>query len=64
MWHGCKQVCGGFNAEALAAQAAQLTVFQRTANFSIPARNRPLAQQEVARVKADYPQYRRLARVG
>ncbi len=47
----------------IAAQAAELTVFQRTANFSIPAQNRPVDPQEVARVKADYADYRRRARL-
>ncbi len=32
-------------APVIAAQAAQLTVFQRTANYSIPARNRPLSTE-------------------
>ncbi len=40
----------------LAAQAAHLTVFQRTAHYSVPARNRPLAQHEIAEVKATYPE--------
>ena len=39
---------------AIAQQAAQLTVFQRTANYSVPAQNRPLDPAEVAAVKADY----------
>ncbi len=39
---------------AIAKQAAQLTVFQRTANYSVPAQNRPLDPAEVAAVKADY----------
>ena len=38
----------------LAAEAAQLTVFQRTANFSVPARNAPVDPDFMARVKADY----------
>ncbi len=46
----------------IARQAAQLTVFQRTANFSVPAWNRPLDAQEIARWKADYPALRRRAR--
>ena len=45
----------------LAAQAAQLTVFQRTANFSFPARNGPIPQASLAN-KARYPQYREEAR--
>ena len=39
----------------LAEQAASLTVFQRTPNFSVPARNAPLSPQEQAEIKAGYP---------
>jgi cation diffusion facilitator CzcD-associated flavoprotein CzcO len=46
----------------IAAQAADLTVFQRTANFSVPARNGPIDQARVAQVKANYGDYRRRAR--
>ena len=46
----------------IAADAADLTVFQRTANFSVPARNRPSDPTAVARVKSNYPDYRRRAR--
>ncbi|GLZ48766.1 cyclohexanone monooxygenase [Actinomycetospora sp. NBRC 106375] len=42
----------------LAASAGHLTVFQRTANFSIPARNAPLSASEAAGYKADYPAIR------
>ncbi|SIO88018.1 NAD(P)/FAD-dependent oxidoreductase [Nocardiopsis sp. JB363] len=42
----------------IARQAAHLTVFQRTPHFSVPARNRPLTEEEVARVRADYPALR------
>ena len=42
----------------IAAQAARLTVFQRTPNYSIPAYNRPLTDEERANVKANYPQLR------
>jgi cation diffusion facilitator CzcD-associated flavoprotein CzcO len=38
----------------IAEQAAELTVFQRTPNFSIPAANGPVDPEEVARVKATY----------
>ncbi|HEY1349809.1 MAG TPA: NAD(P)/FAD-dependent oxidoreductase [Ktedonobacteraceae bacterium] len=38
----------------LARQASQVTVFQRTANYSLPAHNRPLTAEEQARVKANY----------
>src|SRR6201999_190323 len=46
----------------IAAQASHLTVFQRTANFSIPARNAPLTPEERQRFRADYPEIRRRAR--
>jgi cation diffusion facilitator CzcD-associated flavoprotein CzcO len=42
----------------IAQQAADLTVFQRTPNFSMPALNRPLADDELATMKASYPAYR------
>jgi cyclohexanone monooxygenase len=51
----------------LAGQAAGLTVFQRTPNFSMPAHNRPLTGQEMAAAKASYPATRtamRVSRVG
>ena len=38
----------------IAAQAAHLTVFQRSANFSIPAANAPVSDEEDRAVKADY----------
>lgn len=46
----------------LAAQARHLTVFQRTANFSVPARNRKLPADVVREHKAKYPEHRRAAR--
>src|SRR5436309_4398570 len=46
----------------LAEQASQLTVFQRTANFSIPARNAPLMPEERQSFRSDYPEIRRKAR--
>ena len=45
-------------APVLAAEAAHLTVFQRTANYSVPARNRPVTEAEQRAVKADYPAIR------
>ena len=42
----------------VAETAGQLTVFQRTPNFSIPARNRPLEPGEVDAFKAHYDQFR------
>ena len=38
----------------IAKQARDLTVFQRTPQFSIPARNRPLPLEEQSAIKADY----------
>jgi cyclohexanone monooxygenase len=46
----------------IAEQAAQLTVFQRTPNFSIPAWNRPLTDQAQSAWKARYAHYRAQAR--
>jgi len=42
----------------IAEQADHLTVFQRTANYVIPARNRPLDADEVVEIKANYPALR------
>ena len=42
----------------IAEQAGHLTVFQRTANFSIPAHNGPLAPEYIAQVKGNYAQIR------
>jgi cyclohexanone monooxygenase len=46
----------------IAEQASHLTVFQRTANFSIPARNAPLTEEERQAFRARYPEIRRIAR--
>jgi cyclohexanone monooxygenase len=46
----------------IARQARQLTVFQRTPNFSIPARNAPLTVEEREAFRAKYPEIRRFAR--
>lgn len=46
----------------IAAQASQLTVFQRTANYSIPAANAPVSDEEDAEVKANYAARRDQAR--
>jgi cation diffusion facilitator CzcD-associated flavoprotein CzcO len=48
----------------LAERAEHLTVFQRTANYSIPARNRPITQEEVAITRTNYEDVWRLARSG
>ncbi|MEM1437315.1 MAG: NAD(P)/FAD-dependent oxidoreductase, partial [Pseudomonadota bacterium] len=42
----------------IAAQAARLTVFQRTANFSVPAANAPLDPAWVEQFKANYRKHR------
>ena len=46
----------------IAEQASHLTVFQRTANFSIPARNAALTVEERNAFRANYPEIRRFAR--
>ncbi len=38
----------------IAEQSAHLTVFQRTANYSVPARNAPFTAEAQAKVKANY----------
>jgi len=46
----------------IAQQARELTVFQRTPNFSMPAGNRPLTQDEVHDMKAHYGEWREAQR--
>ena len=46
----------------IAQQAAQLTVFQRTPNFSIPSRNGPMTDDYAQSWKSDYPSLREQAR--
>ncbi|MFS0737145.1 NAD(P)/FAD-dependent oxidoreductase [Sphingomonas sp. 1P06PA] len=46
----------------IARQADHLTVFQRTPNFSIPAANSPVTEEEDRAVKADYRARREAAR--
>ena len=45
----------------IARQAKHLYVFQRTANFSLPARNAPLDPEKERQHKAEYPERRRAA---
>ncbi|OBG15682.1 cyclohexanone monooxygenase [Mycolicibacterium celeriflavum] len=45
----------------IAEQAAQLYVFQRTPNYSVPAGNRPLSDEDRAQIKATYAERRRLS---
>ena len=46
----------------LAQQAGQLFVFQRSPNFTVPARNAPLSKEYVQSWKSDYQALRRTAR--
>jgi cyclohexanone monooxygenase len=46
----------------MAAQASEATIFQRTPNFSMPAGNRPLTEEEVRTRKENYREYREAAR--
>ena len=50
------------SAPVIAEQAKHLTVFQRTANFSIPARNAALTAGERDAFRKNYPEIRRFAR--
>jgi cation diffusion facilitator CzcD-associated flavoprotein CzcO len=49
-------------APVIAAGARHLTVFQRTANYSIPARNAPVSAERWREIKANYAQIRELTR--
>lgn len=46
----------------VAAQAEHLTVFQRSAAYTMPANNRPLAPGELEQLKAGYPELREAQR--
>ncbi len=46
----------------IAAEARHLTVFQRQANYTVPARNAPLDEAEYADVRAAYGEHRRRAK--
>ena len=46
----------------IAERAEQLTVFQRTPNFSIPARNGPISDERLAEYREDPDAYREAAR--
>lgn len=46
----------------IAEQAGHLTVFQRTPNFSVPARNAPIEPDELRRIKGDIKQIRDVTR--
>ncbi|MEP1207769.1 MAG: NAD(P)/FAD-dependent oxidoreductase [Rhizobiaceae bacterium] len=43
----------------IAKQAADLTVFQRTPNYAVPAKNRPLGTREREEIKSNYEDLRR-----
>ncbi|MFD9720157.1 flavin-containing monooxygenase [Streptomyces sp. NPDC059076] len=47
----------------IAERAAELTVFQRTPAYALPALNRPLPLDELAEHKAGYPQFRAAQRL-
>ena len=47
-------------APVIAETAAHLTVFQRTANYSVPARNAPLTPEFKRYVKANFPEIQRI----
>ncbi|WP_371421989.1 flavin-containing monooxygenase [Tardiphaga sp.] len=51
-------------APVIAEQAQHLTVFQRTANYSIPARNGPVTADEIKHTRENYDEIWRLARAG
>ena len=46
----------------IAEEASELTVFQRTPNYAVPARNRPLDPDEQRAIKANYAELRARAR--
>ncbi len=46
----------------IAKQAEHLTVFQRTPNFTVPAWNHPLGEEEIRAIKGNYDAYRETAR--
>ncbi|UUW90094.1 flavin-containing monooxygenase [Pimelobacter simplex] len=49
-------------APLLAEQAQSLTVFQRSANYTVPARNRPLTEDEQREIQETYPERREASR--
>jgi cyclohexanone monooxygenase len=46
----------------IAAEAAQVTLFQRTPPYSVPAWNHPLSEEDVRERKQRYPEFRQFAR--
>ena len=51
-------------APVLAEQSRHLTIFQRTANYSVPARNGPISPTELVETRNTYEEVWRLARTG
>ncbi|MBV8236380.1 MAG: NAD(P)/FAD-dependent oxidoreductase [Acidimicrobiia bacterium] len=49
-------------APVIAGQAEHLYVFQRTPNYSVPARNYPLTPEQLGEIKANYAEIRRRCR--
>jgi cation diffusion facilitator CzcD-associated flavoprotein CzcO len=45
----------------IAAQAESLTVFQRSPNYSVPVPNHPWSEEDVQRIRREYPERRRKA---
>jgi cation diffusion facilitator CzcD-associated flavoprotein CzcO len=41
---------------AVASEVAELTVFQRTPNYTAPLRNRPITDEEQAHIRSSYPE--------
>ena len=48
----------------IAEEAAHVYLYQRTPNYVVPAQNRPLSDEEVASIKADYKGFRAKAKEG
>ena len=48
-------------APIIAAQAEQLVVFQRSANYTIPMPNRPWSTEEQRQIRQEYPERRRVS---
>lgn len=48
----------------IAEDAEHVYLYQRTPNFVVPAQNRPLSDEEVAEIKADYKGFRARAKQG
>lgn len=42
----------------IAPQVAELTVFQRTPSFAVPAHNHPWTEEDLEKVKINYPEFR------